>query len=165
MVQRYAVSSLSGRRLKLFVSVGSMLVAIAVLAGCLRPAAIWIGRGATVRTLVFMITRERESLAPVADLREFVIRTCHDTTGAKERTIWRVTRLRNQGRPPVTLRYGVVPENFSATADPGPLNPGSCYEAGADGDGISATLRFRIRQDGTVLEILWRDGHWVEVPV
>ena len=138
---------------------------LALLAGCLRPAVIWIEPGATADNLVFLVARRQDNREPVEDLRLIEVKTCYVSTKIDQRVLWMATRSGDaHTRPPIRIQYGDAPEGFATSTAPVRLTQG-CFEASISGEGVSAVRRFEVGSSRSLVEIIRVSGEWKRQPV
>ena len=118
-------------------SVGAML-----LASCLRPSAIWIEPGSTLRALTFGLAQRQGGTEPVESLHVILLRTCFEA-GKEQVVLWEARGPElTDGSAPTRIQYGVAPASFRNVRGPEVLEPQQCYEVYARGAGISSSQSF-----------------------
>jgi hypothetical protein len=123
------------------------------LAGCLRPAVLWIAPGSTAEELTFVLAEERDGGRPVESFEYFAVRSCWQPDRPQE-TFWeRDGRGTGIVSAADTIRYGVTPVGLRSRGSARPLVAG-CYEALASGSGVSASVAFTVDSAGTVRLLL-----------
>ena len=123
------------------------------LAGCMRPAVLWIAPGSTPEALTFVLAEERGTDRPVASFESFAVRSCWQPDRPQE-TFWeREGRGSAIARAADTIRYDVTPGGLRSRSPARPLAVG-CYEALASGRGVRASVAFTVDSTGTVRLLL-----------
>jgi hypothetical protein len=123
-----------------------------ILLGCLRSSAVWIYHPSTVVNLTFGVAQSLGGSKPLRSLNDIVVRDCY-RDGVKQETFWEVTdRRKTTDDAPLKIHYGDTPNRFSAWVAPKPLAPG-CYEITVTGEGVSASTRFNVLENGQIVEL------------
>jgi hypothetical protein len=122
-----------------------------ILIGCLRASSIWIDHPSTVANLTFGVAQSRGGSKPLRSLNEVTVRDCY-RDGVIQEAFWQVSqRKKTSETAPLKVHYGITPNGFAAWVPPKSLTPG-CYEVTASGEGISASTRFNVLQNGNIVE-------------
>lgn len=127
------------------------IVACILAASCMRPGIIWLDGASTSQRVVFGVAKHRGEDKPVADLRTFSLKSCYVAADVPQGVYWQATGRILEGPPPLRVTYGVAPNGFQNATPPALLVPG-CYDASISGEGVSSTVRFELRSDGSVVE-------------
>lgn len=125
-------------------------VGVMLLASCLRPSAIWIEPGSTLRALTFGLAQRPGGTQPVESLHVILLRTCYEA-GKEQAVLWEARGPDlTDGSAPTGIQYGVAPPSFRNVRGPEALEPGQCYEVSVSGEGISSSLSFSSDSTGNL---------------
>ena len=131
----------------------SLLVALWLLASCMRLSAVWLEPHSTAEHLRFGYGAKMGSSEPLADLQWMRVSACGvgpNEHGVGERVLWLASGSAID--PTVlagTVSYGEPPRGLVTHEGPKALVPG-CYVFSISGNGVSASVCFEVPAQGEI---------------
>ena len=130
-----------------------LLIALSLVAGCMRRSAVWLEPHSTAEHLRFGYGATQGSSEPLADLQWMRVSACGvgpRERGVGERVLWLASGSAIDPAARVgTVAYGEPPHGLVTREGPKPLAPG-CYVLSISGNGISASVCFEVPRQGEV---------------
>ena len=129
-----------------------LVMLVPLLAGCMRPSAVWVEPGSTRENLRFSIGKSLRSHAPIDNLNFVRVSACGVGKGertVRERVLWLASGFASPDALAGTFAYGSPPHGLVTRRAPEDLRPG-CYVIDISGEGISAAACFEVDGQGVV---------------